>query len=298
MTKIYFGINNCWAVKRWPLPEDWAEVYRKLDVGEVQFSFDLLDPRTLKGALEYETARVKEVAQAYGIKIQSTFTGLGAYSWNLLGHPDAAMRADALDWYLSALRVTAEMGVKATGGHIASKSAKDHLDPSRRAQIDGEIMEGVKVLRGRAKSLGLEMLLWEPMPVPREKPWTLEDARDVLKTANQGDGVPVKLNIDLGHQCNSLGPDGDPYQWLAELGADSPVIHLQQTDGKADRHWPFSPRINEIGMIKPDKVISSIEKSGVKEVHAFLEYIPPFEENDQEVIKNLEETVKYWKQFV
>jgi len=106
-------------------------------------------------------------------------------------------------------------------------------------------MEGVKVLRGRAKSLGLEMLLWEPMPVPREKPWTLEDAREVLKTSNQGDGVPVKLTIDVGHQCRSEGPDGDPYEWLAELATESPVIHLQQTDGKADRHWPFSARFNE-----------------------------------------------------
>jgi len=75
MSKIYFGINNCWAVKRWPLTEDWAKVYRRLDVDKVQFSFDLLEPRTSKNVLEYEPARVKKVGQAYGLKMHSTFTG-------------------------------------------------------------------------------------------------------------------------------------------------------------------------------------------------------------------------------
>ncbi len=298
MTKIYFGINNCWAVKRWPLPEEWADIYRKLDVKEVQFSFDLLDPRTSANALEYETARVKEAAEEYGLKIHSTFTGLAAYSYNLLGHPDAALRADGLDWYLSALKVTRDMGVKMTGGHIATKSVNDYSDPSRRADVDKNIAESINVLRARAKSLGLEAILWEPMPVPRETPRSLGDAKELLKSANQGEGVPVRLAIDVGHQCTLQGPDGDPYEWLTELAAYSPVVHLQQTDGKADRHWAFSAHFNELGIIKPDKVISSIEKSGAKEVHAFIEYIPPFEENDQEVLKNVEETVKYWKQYM
>ncbi|MGC9175067.1 MAG: sugar phosphate isomerase/epimerase family protein [Thermoprotei archaeon] len=298
MTKIYFGINNCWAVKRWPLPEEWAEIYRKLDVEEVQFSFDLLDPRTNPNVLEYEAALIKDTAKKYGLKIHSTFTGLAAYSYNLLGHPDPALRADGLDWYLSALKVTHLMDVPMTGGHIAAKSVRQQSDASLRDEAQRGVIEAVNVIRRRAASLGLQALLWEPMPVPRETPWSIKEANETLKISNEGYGVPVRLAIDVGHQCTLQGPDGDPYVWLAQLGSYSPVVHLQQTDGKADRHWPFSPDFNSIGIIKPDKVISSLEKSGANEVHAFIEYIPPFEENDDNVLRNLEDTVKYWKDYI
>jgi hypothetical protein len=40
--RLRLGINNCFAVKRWPRPEDWAPVIRdRLDLRLVQHSFDL-----------------------------------------------------------------------------------------------------------------------------------------------------------------------------------------------------------------------------------------------------------------
>ncbi|WP_449462569.1 TIM barrel protein [Tardisphaera miroshnichenkoae] len=297
MTKFHFGLNNCWVIKRWPLPEEWAELYRKMDVKYVQFSFDLLDPRSSPSLLEYGIGQLKDALSKYGLYLQSTFTGLIPYSMNWLAHPDPVMRADALDWYLEAIRVTKLMGAEMTGGHMGAKSVSDYADRARASAVDQALFEAVKAMRAHAKQEGLEALLWEPMPVPRETPWSLEEARLVLKRANEGEGVPLKLAIDMGHQCTLKGPDGSPYEWLAQLGAESPVIHLQQTDGKADRHWAFTSETNKVGIIKPDKVIESLEKSGAKEVYAFVEYIPPSEEDDKKVLESVEETVKLWKGY-
>lgn len=300
MVKIHLGFNNCWAVKRWPLPEEWAEICRKMDVEYVQFSFDLLDPKTSEPALSNMIRRIKDATSKYGVKIHSTFTGLAAYSMNLLTHPDVGMRADALDWYGRAIEVTSLMGVYATGGHIAAQSYNDFRSPERRKFIESVLIDSVKYLASYAKSMGLKMLLWEPMPVLREPPATIEDAKRILKMVNDIEAVPVKLAIDLGHQCtvHASGKDTDPYSWLRELGAFSPVIHVQQTDGKGDRHWPFTEKYNKIGIIDPRKVIEAVEDSGATETYFMLEYIPPFEEDDDMVLENLRESLKYLKDFI
>ena len=298
MARVVLGLNLSWAVKRWPLPEDWAEISAKLDVKYVQFSFDLLDPRSTQDAVEYMAWLVVDAIKRYGVAIHSTFTGLGAYSFNLLSHPDPVMRQDALDWYMKAVDFTAKIGVKATGGHIAAKSVKDYGDPSRRSYIDSALFDLVNALRRYAQAKGLEMILWEPMPVPRETPWTMAETDEVLKKANVGPGVTVKLNIDVGHQCTLRGIEADPYEWLKRFAPQSPSIHIQQTDGKADRHWPFTEEYNRMGIIKPEKLVESIDASGAKEVYLLLEYIPPFEAPDNEVLTNLEKSIKYLKQYI
>ncbi|RJS74678.1 sugar phosphate isomerase/epimerase, partial [Candidatus Bathyarchaeota archaeon] len=78
MVKLYLGVNNCWAVKRWPLPEDWVDVCCSIDVEYVQFSFDLLDPKTSEPALSNMIRRIRDTSSEAGVKIQSTFTGLAA----------------------------------------------------------------------------------------------------------------------------------------------------------------------------------------------------------------------------
>jgi len=114
MAKIVLGLNLSWAVKRWPMPEDWAEIVAKLDVKYIQFSFDLLDPRSTPIAVERMANLIQDALKRYGLTIHSTFTGLAAYSFNLLAHPNPVMRFDVLDWYMKAVDFTARIGVKAT----------------------------------------------------------------------------------------------------------------------------------------------------------------------------------------
>ena len=44
MARFRLGINTCFAVKRWPLPEEWARIVRdELGLDLVQHSFDVVD---------------------------------------------------------------------------------------------------------------------------------------------------------------------------------------------------------------------------------------------------------------
>ena len=60
--------------------------------------------------------------------------------------------------------------------------------------------------------------------------------------------------------------DSDTYHWLKELGAYSPIVHLQQTDGKQSAHNPFMEPYNSNGIIHPEPVISALHSSYEKEI--------------------------------
>jgi len=300
--RCVLGVNNCWAVKRYIEPEEWVEITAtEFDVDYVQFSFDILDPRTEKLALDQIVSRTLDCCMKYGIKIHSCFTGLAAYSYNLLLHPDFVMRKDAVDWYEKALILAAKLKSEAVGGHMGAFSMSDFRNQKRRSFLTLNFLEFLKHLSFLGKRLGLKYLLWEPMPISREPPSTIEEAKNLLSKANEESFIPIKLCIDVGHACNPRAKsmkDLDPYSWLEELGADSPCVHLQQTDGKADRHWPFIEKYNKVGIIKGDKLISTLEKVGSKQTYLFLEIIHPFEYPEKQVIKEMKESIEYWKSYI
>jgi sugar phosphate isomerase/epimerase len=138
------------------------------------------------------------------------------------------------------------------------------------------------------------------MPILREPPCTIKGAKEVLKKINKRSKIPIKLAIDTGHQCTigAKGEDNDVYAWLRALASESPVIHIQQTDGKGDRHWPFTKEYNEVGIIEPDKVIRAIDESGAKEVYLMLEIIHAFEESEERVLSDLRESFRYWSNII
>ena len=299
--KIHLGINNCFAVKRWPEPGAWARIIREtLDLELVQFCWDLLDPRTKESAKSENTQEILDAAEKFNLEISSTFTGLSAYSANLLLHPNKAMREDAHAWYEQAIELSAKMGAKATGGHFGAYSCGDYANSERKSYLEDRLIESVTPLSTLAKTQGLEQLLWEPMPLLREAPATIEEAERLYEKVNRRSAVPIRFCLDLGHQCTAgaESSDRDPYEWLKRIGHICPCIHLQQTDGDGDHHWPFSEEYNAGGIIHPEKVIESLEKSGAREVQLIFEVIHPFEEVEDQVLADLAASVKYWSQYI
>jgi hypothetical protein len=301
MTKLRLGINTCFAVKRWPEAAEWAEIVgSRLDLDLAQFSFDLVDPRVRRSVRFRKSAEAKEAAETYGVDIHSTFTGLGAYSFNLLMHPDIGMRSDALHWYEQAVEMTSEMGSGGTGGHVASMSYNDYKDETRRDFLLTSLVDSLQHLSRMASDLGQKFFLWEPMPVPREPPCRIADAKDLYRRVNSSSGVPIFFCMDTGHQCTytESGKDLDTYAWVEEIAPMSPVMHVQQTDGSMDRHWPFTSEYNEKGIIKGKNLVESIESSGASEVSLVLEIIHAFEESEEKVLQDLDKSVAYWKEFI
>jgi hypothetical protein len=294
--RLRLGINTCFAVKRWPRPEDWAPVVRdRLDLRLVQHSFDLVDLMTPERR-DSQAVALREASADHGLELHSTFTGLAAYSANMLLAPDAADRQAAMAWYGAAIGFTALIGGRATGGHVGCFSVPDWHDPARRKELWQGLGASLAELAADARAAGLEYLLVENLAVARE-PSTMAMIGELLSEGDSGQ-VPVRLCLDVGHMCvpGTSGPDRDPYAWLRALGRSAPVVQLQQSDAEGDHHWPFTDRYNAIGRISADAVIDAVGEGGVEESALVLEVIPPFEQEDESVLDDLAASVEYWRE--
>jgi D-erythrulose 1-phosphate 3-epimerase len=289
------GINTCFAVKRWPEPERWAEIVAgELGLGMVQHSLDLVDLEADAPVREQAEAAAAACA-ARGIAVHSTFTGLGAYGRNLMLDPDPVQRRRAAAWFRRAVDFTAAAGGRAAGGHVGAFSVADWRDAERRDRLWDGLRADLRELAAYAGERGLEAFLFENMAARRE-PSTIAEAEALLAPGGEGRAA-VALCLDVGHQCvvGTSGDDRDPYAWLRRLGASSPVVHLQQSDAEADHHWPFTAERNAQGRIDAGRVLDALDASGAAEVALVLEVIPSFEHDDDLVLAELVESAEHWR---
>ncbi len=300
MAEIVLGTSNAFALRNWPEPASWVRIISE-DIGleEVQFSFDLLDPMLPEPGRSAMCREVVRAADEHGLSITTAFTGLIVYAQNHLAHPNPLVRDRAREWYVGALEVTTALSAEACGGHIGAMSVADFSDEGRRALIQTCTIDAVRGLTGVAAELGLKYLLWELMPTRREPPHTPEEAIDILEAVNDGARVPVRLCFDVGH-CSptALGRTIDPHEWLERLLPWSPVIHLQQTDGRGDRHWPFSPEYDSVGIIDPGRVVEIAKGSPLERVLLLFEFSHAFDTPDQKIVDDHKWSVDVWSKWL
>jgi D-erythrulose 1-phosphate 3-epimerase len=288
------GINNCFAVKRWPRPEDWAQVVRyELGLEIVELSLDLMETSN-DGERQRTAESVGAVLGEHGLRAEAVFTGLAAYSGNLLMHPDAERRRSALEWYLGVVDLAARVGARGVGGHVGAMSVPDWSDPERRAERWSGLQRSLAEIAACARTAGLDYLLVENLASPRE-PSTMAGLETLL-TGGDASHVPVRLCLDVGHQCvpGTTGADRDPYAWLSHFSTRLAEVQLQQSDGLADHHWPFTAERNAAGRIDPGWVLDTLEDSGAQDVLLVLEVIPPFEQDDAQALADLRASVELW----
>ena len=289
------GINTCFAAKRWPRPEDWAQKVRyEIGVDIVELSLDLT-PDIGTPAQRARTAdQILGALTRYGLRAETTFTGLSAYCDNLLMHPDADRRRAALDWYLAVVDLTARLGARGTGGHVGAMSVPDWSEPGRRSERWSGLRADLAAITGRAREAGLDYVLVENLASIRE-PSTMAGVESLL-TGGDAAHVPIRLCLDVGHQCvpGTTGADRDPYAWLERFGSRLTEVQLQQSDSLADHHWPFTAEHNRAGRIDPGRVLDTLADSGADDVLLILEVIPAFEQDDDQVIRDLRESVAHW----
>ncbi len=300
MAEIQLGINNCFAIGRFPEPEEWLRVVKdELGLGHVQFSYDLLDPVIIEDEIFKSTCRyIKMLADEMNVSIDTGITGEVVHKFNFLMDPDPALRRCYVRWYEKMIRAGSLLGVEGSGVYMGTLSRKDQENPGRREFITNVLIEEIVHLTSVSEEVGQKYLLWEPMSIPREFPCTIDVTKEMLERANRSSRVPVRLCLDVGHGYIRSGDprDSDCYAWLRELAHLSPTIHMQQTDGKGSRHWPFTEEYNKIGVIVPEKVFESIEKAGSKKAIIVFEFfysahaIP-----DESALDNLKASVEYWQ---
>ena len=291
------GINNCFAVKRWPRPDDWASIVANdLGLDLVELSLDQLEGPDTRAGRDRMAEQTRAALSRHGLRAETTFTGLAAYSLNLLMHPEAEYRAAARRWYKQVIELTAQLGANATGGHVGSLSVPDWSDPATRARRWADLRDTLAELAAYADQAGLDHLLVENLVTDRE-PSTMALIETIV-TERSVAHAPIQLCLDLGHPfvCGGSPADRDPYAWIEHFGPRIAEVQLQQGDGLADHHWPFTPERNATGLVDPGRVLDTLAAAGVADVLLILEVIPAFEGDDQQVISDLRASVQVWTQ--
>ena len=302
MTKFKLGINAGFATNRFPEPEVWLKIVGKdLGLRYAQFVADLLNPFLPDEVVDREIAKLRENADKYNVKIDTTFTSTFTRV-NHLMHPDALQRKVWFDWFKHWFEISAKLGARGSGGHFGIMSVTDFNSKERRSFIIEEAISSWRKLANFGANLGFKFLIFEPMSIPREMACTIDSTKELLKMLNEKTlSIPIQLCLDVDHgDLASPDPrDNNPYAWLRELAQVSPVIHIKQSTKDKGAHWPFTEKYNKIGIISPPRVMQAVEASGAEEVVLLLE-ISHRERYPMEyqVIDDLKESVEYWRRYI
>ena len=277
------GVNLCFAIKRWPEPEEWTRIAAdELGVSTVQFTMDLIDPWWPESDRAAMAGRVREAAGSRGIAIHSVQIGLAGYTYNGLLHPDETARRIAAEWWRRSIDLAAELGAGAAGGPIGALSVADAASPERREALYAEVVGRLGGLADHAKRSGLEALLVEPTPLPREIPSTIDEAKRLVADTSGG-AVPLRFVIDVGHALYRplYGEDASLVPWLTELRDHIGVLHLQNHDYRADAHWGWP---DARGSYDPAGFHREVSEAGLDHLPVFVEVFSPFEQADDEIV--------------
>lgn len=301
MSRILLGINCNFATNRYTEPEVWTKIVgRELGLRYVQFASDLLDPYLPYPIQRRICKETLNCCQKHKITIHTTFGGHFAHQ-HYLGHPDNEVRREAEKWFRRLIVQTSLLGVPATGTCFAIMSVKDSQNLKRRKYITNEAIKAYARVASFAKKRGLTYLMFEPTSVSREMACTIEETRYLFERCNEEMDIPMRLCLDVGHgSVKSQNPsDADPYEWIRQLGSMTSVVHIQQTDKKTSRHWPFTKEYNKRGIIDPSRVVQAIRDSGSEEMLLVFEVShKAFYPMEDRVIDDLKESVKYWREYV
>lgn len=119
----------------------------------------------------------------------------------------------------------------------------------------------------------------------------------------------VSNEMDRHPSLFSKKEDGDCYHTLRTLGCYSPIIHLQQTDGRTSAHLPFTPEENAKGIITPRAVLEAIkaaydapEEPGMprrcQEIYLTLELFSGTTSIMNQVLDAVAQSVQYWRSAI
>ena len=295
--KLKLGTNLGFAANRYPEPEVWGRIVgQTLGLRYAQFTADLCSPWNPDDYIDAYLGRVLRMMDKYDFKIDGVFTS--TYTrLNWLAHPDARSREIASNWFKKFLKMGKRLGAKNAGSHFGIMSFDTYDDPAKREAITEAAIKGWQELTFFAQELGYECLIFEPMSVPREYANTTDGAKYLMDRVNERCGVPMRLCLDVGHAPDPS--ERDPYPWLEKLGAWSPVVHLQQTVLHRSTHQPFTEEANKTGIIKGERVLECLGRSGAQEALLAFEIAHrEHHDTDTSVVEDHVASVEYWRQFV
>lgn len=332
---VYLAIDNCFAKKRWALPEEWAPIIAGLGIRHVELSADTEADPMYHGAayLRRWDEQVEAECRRNGIEVASLYSGHGSYSTLGLLHPDQDV-VDRLveSWVKPAISRAAEFGAS-MGFFFHAIREVDLHDAERYAQTMERLRTVLVDIARHAGQAGGVPVGIEQMYTPNQPPWTISGTRELLTRVSRQAAAPLYTTLDTGHagaqreylpghaghtgqlHLTAETRDADTYAWMENLGCYSPIVHLQQTDGTRSAHSPFTATENSRGIITPARVLRSLwasystgtntapgvvarELPPVKRLNLTLEIFGGTATRSVDLLAELRESVAWWRTWI
>ena len=140
-------------------------------------------------------------------------------------------------------------------------------------------------------------------------------AHDLYKRAVAGEtGVAAAVRAILedvaAHPHLFAEPtDASNDAWVRRTGCYSPIIHLQQTDGKSSPHWTFTPENNRNGIVKPEAFLRALKAAYLMpddpamppkcgEITLTFEPFIATAGNTFDLLDDIAESVRCWRRWI
>jgi hypothetical protein len=305
MTRFRLIGNNGFVTEDYPEPEAWAAVLARAGLRQFEYFADHLEPVLFRRIVERQSEffrATREAIRARGLTVWSGATARVSYLMNLLSHPYADMRAEGVAWCCAFIDLTLKLGGRYISGHYDCLGKRD-LDTNFDAAVE-RMVDGLVRVGEYAARTGLEAIFLEQMHRPQLQPNTLSRAHRILEALNARSPVPFHIHLDLGHAAPVFDDpahtarDKDPYAWMAEPFGRNEItlVHAQQCDRKASRHWPFTPQFNKRGIIEAGRCVDALASSGVGEAVIALEILYPRGTRIETIEPDMVASAEYWRE--
>lgn len=204
--KIYLGIDNCFASKRWTEPEEWERVIKDLGLYYVEASADTECDPLYMGA-EYLAdwcEKVKAAKEKTGVSVANLYSGHGTYATLGLAHTDARVRARFLNDWLKPMAKTASTVGAGLGFFCHAFSDSTLQDPARYEFAYNTLISDLANLAAYSKEVGCTPIGVEQMYSPHQAPWTVDGAKEMIRAIYKIAGAPLYITVDTGHQSGQF----------------------------------------------------------------------------------------------
>jgi sugar phosphate isomerase/epimerase len=200
--RIYLVADNCFAIKRWVDPMEWAKKIKDIGLKYIETSTDNeCDP--LYNTEEYLKKWVKNVKvseEKTGTKVVNFYTGYQTYRTIGLAHPDKRVSKRLLESWLKKMVKVAKSLNSGLGFYLHAVPENALQSPEAFNKTHEQVLENLSELAAYAWENGKVQISLEQMYSPQQTPWTIKGAKEFIKEIYRRTEKPFYITIDVGHQ--------------------------------------------------------------------------------------------------
>lgn len=199
--KIYLGVDNCFAIKRWVEPETWIPIIKNLgiNIGEASFDNEIDFLYSPTWYINQWFERLTKVEQENDFTVRAFYTGYQSYRTSGFAHPDPKM-ADNLvfNFFLPVLKKL-EQTNKFLGLSVHTYPENVLQDPQKFVEVQSQVIDRYAYLATYSKKHGNTPICVEQMYTPAQAPWTIKTNYEFIEKIFKKTQGPLYTSIDIGH---------------------------------------------------------------------------------------------------